>query len=439
MKNSKRLNLIISLLIIFNLQFAICNIYAQWFTQSLPTTNYLTTISCIDQNTGIAAGNQGTILRTTNAGLNWVIQNSGTFERFNNSFYPLVGGDLAVYLIGNNGIIRKSINRGVSWFSLQSPTSQLLLSIYFTNDVNGFIAGSDNTIFRTTNGGNNWLQLTTSLPSNTWLSTMVFRGFNTGWISGSSVNPVQYHLIKTTDAGNNWVIQNTPTSTFNINIGYNSQYSGDELWLAGSNVLYRSTDLGINWIQVSTPPGVSSSGDVIRAVFCRDARRVLVTTAGNNIPGIFVTTDYGISWVRQLSGNVGDIDFDFSPNGWAINEANFSNTVYRTTNGGGFTGFEPINNELPKAFSLSQNYPNPFNPNTKIKFDISSNVKSETSNVKLVVFDILGQEVTTLVNEQLQSGTYEVEWDAANFPSGVYYYKLSASDYTETKKMVFLK
>jgi len=96
----------------------------------------------------------------------------------------------------------------------------------------------------------------------------------------------------------------------------------------------------------------------------------------------------------------------------------------------------------PKSFSLFQNYPNPFKPVTKIKFDIPSTPLSsigEGPGVRLIIYDILGKEITVLVNEQLQPGTYEVEWDGSNSPSGVYFYRLITKDYSETKKMVLIK
>ena len=97
-------------------------------------------------------------------------------------------------------------------------------------------------------------------------------------------------------------------------------------------------------------------------------------------------------------------------------------------------GLTPISTEIPTAFSLSQNYPNPFNPVTNIKFDIP-----KSSFVKLVVYDLLGREVAALVNEQLKAGTYEADWNAADFPSGVYFYKMIADGYIETKRMVLIK
>ena len=97
-------------------------------------------------------------------------------------------------------------------------------------------------------------------------------------------------------------------------------------------------------------------------------------------------------------------------------------------------GIQPISSELPDEFMLSQNYPNPFNPNTIIRFQIAN-----LSNSKIAIFNALGQEAATLVNEQLKPGSYEVDWNAANFPSGVYYYRLTAGDYSVTKKMILIK
>jgi L-ascorbate metabolism protein UlaG (beta-lactamase superfamily) len=88
----------------------------------------------------------------------------------------------------------------------------------------------------------------------------------------------------------------------------------------------------------------------------------------------------------------------------------------------------------PEDFRLEQNYPNPFNPTTVISYQCSVN-----SNVKLSVFDILGKEVTTLVNEQKPAGSYAVQWNAAGMPSGIYFYKLQAGKYAETKKLVLIK
>ena len=103
-------------------------------------------------------------------------------------------------------------------------------------------------------------------------------------------------------------------------------------------------------------------------------------------------------------------------------------------------GIEPISSEIPQRYELLQNYPNPFNPVTKLRFSIPlSRGVAEGRGVLLKVYDILGKEIAVLVNENLKPGIYEIDWNATNTPSGVYFYSLITSDFTQTKKMVVLK
>lgn len=99
--------------------------------------------------------------------------------------------------------------------------------------------------------------------------------------------------------------------------------------------------------------------------------------------------------------------------------------------------------QIPKYFQLYQNYPNPFNATTKIRFDIHSSgfgkEKTDKLNVKCAIFNELGKEIAILVKENLATGIYEVEWDASNSSSGIYFYRLTASSYVQTNKMVLLK
>ena len=102
-------------------------------------------------------------------------------------------------------------------------------------------------------------------------------------------------------------------------------------------------------------------------------------------------------------------------------------------------GIEPINSEIPQRYELLQNYPNPFNPVTVIQFSIPLSVETTRRVVSLRIYDVLGKEIAVLVNENLKPGIYEIEWDATNIPSGVYFYSLITNEFTQTKKMVVLK
>ncbi len=121
-----------------------------------------------------------------------------------------------------------------------------------------------------------------------------------------------------------------------------------------------------------------------------------------------------------------------------------SSSDYITLKYDNLTAVNSYSNDIPPKFSLSQNYPNPFNPSTTINFAIPllKGVTGEAGRgvyTYLKIYDIIGSEVKTLVNQQLTPGTYSVDWDASNYPSGVYFYRLTAGEFIKTNKMILLK
>ena len=142
----------------------------------------------------------------------------------------------------------------------------------------------------------------------------------------------------------------------------------------------------------------------------------------------------GANWTSQSTPNTKclySVYFVNNSTGWAVGEAG---TIFKTTTGGGATLVEQNESTKPQKFALLQNYPNPFNPTTAISYQLSA-----FSHVNLKVFDMLGRKVATLVKEVKPAGTYNLQWDASNFPSGIYFYQLTAGGFTQIKKMVLVK
>jgi len=225
-------------------------------------------------------------------------------------------------------------------------------------------------------------------------------------------------IIKTTDAGLNW-------NVVYIYSLHDVSFSGNTGFVSGAGVILRSTDRGNTWSVVYSEPNVAFYG-----VFCIDSNNAAVIGDGGRI---LRTTNGGLTWLQQASGTgviLRAVHFIDTYTGWACGD---NGTILKTTTGG-FTAIEPISNEVPSEFKLHQNYPNPFNSVTGLKFEIA-----RLENVKLIVHDLLGRELFVLVNEELQPGTYEVEFNGLNYPSGAYYYRLIAGDYAETKRFVLIK
>jgi uncharacterized delta-60 repeat protein len=205
------------------------------------------------------------------------------------------------------------------------------------------------------------------------------------------------------------------------------------------------------WVQIYNGPGNNLDRAVSLAV---DATGNVYVTGVSRSGGIgtedYATIKYnsaGIEqWIQRYDGNSSDygnkLAVDASGNVYVTGRSTGSGTNYdyATIKYSQLVGITPTSNETPDAFRLEQNFPNPFNPVTKIKFDIQKSVvSSQYSVITLKVFDILGKEVAILINEQLQPGTYEVTFDGSDLSSGIYFYKLTAGDYINTKRMVLIK
>jgi hypothetical protein len=201
-------------------------------------------------------------------------------------------------------------------------------------------------------------------------------------------------------------------------------FSGDPETMTGwteyGGWIYNCGDSLTGMLVVPTPPG--------------DRRFLMSTGAGNLIvnPGD-TQTIIAAQLIARGTSNLNSV----------TKLKQLADVAIQLYNNGFVIGVEPISSEIPQQFMLYQNYPNPFNPITKIKFSIPAVGQRHAFDVRLVIYDILGREIEVLVNESatgsLKPGTYEVEWNGSDYPSGVYFYKLISGDYSETRKMVLLK
>lgn len=149
-------------------------------------------------------------------------------------------------------------------------------------------------------------------------------------------------------------------------------------------------------------------------------------------PSSFDNFAYRVRYVGQSAART------FPKNPWVMPKDTWQNKAVKTDQEKdpytSLLGVAPVNSGLPEKYSLSQNYPNPFNPSTVIQFSIA-----RAGYVTLKVFNILGQEVASLVNEEMPAGSYKYEFDASRLSSGVYFYKIQAGSFGQTMKMILLK
>jgi hypothetical protein len=199
--------------------------------------------------------------------------------------------------------------------------------------------------------------------------------------------------------------------------------SGANLCVAATNGVWTSTDSGTIWEHNLTTGYITGFGN--------DGTNLY---AVGSLPP-YRSSDDGISWMPvDDNGLVGSINstIQFTTAYAFINT--FGIGVYRRD----LSEITSIKQEqiesIPELFSLEQNYPNPFNPSTKINYTLP-----QKEFVSLKVYDLLGNELKTLVNEEKSAGSYELDFDAINLPSGIYFYRLQAGSFVETKKMIFLK
>jgi hypothetical protein len=317
-------------------------------------------------------------------------------------------------------------------------------------------------MFYSTDEGSNWMQVDTNFVF-TQTSRLVTNNDYNLYTNG------EFSIYSSTDNGITWLQKNRPSISGQINwIRIDSTgnlYS--QISTYESDYVYRSPDSGVSWYYIPL--------SFVQAFGCNTLGLLLCSTISHS-GGIYYnlskSTDHGISWNHvvnnvlflslmvtkegkvygyndfshsfQFSSDTGKAWINYNsglPSGRITSVAIDSygylfaatpDGLYRTIDQ--ITSLKQEDSRQPKKYLLIQNYPNPFNPSTTIKYDIP-----EMNFITIKIYDILGRDVAILVNEEKLSGNYEVEFNGKNLTSGIYFYQLSAGNYTEAKKMILLK
>ena len=394
---------------------------AGWFHQNSGTSADLKSVIFNHGNENIAwvCGENGTILYTSNGGLNWIQQNSGTTaELYAIVFMEIKGGP--VYACGDNGIILRTSDDGTNWNLIPSGISVTLRDI---SDFNFVAVGDSGVILKSSNQGLNWYQLSSPTLKNLYAVSSVFSNYIVGQ-DGILLNGI--------GSGTIWSVG---TSGVTNNLYGVPLFGSRDIAVGESGLILRSTNIGANWFTQN-----SFTQRTIRSTEYSVNNTSRIYCAGDS--GLIMkTTDYGNHWGFQNSGTDKDLYSVFfyldDNTGYAVGN---NGTILKTTDGGGIItslSSQPETENIPSGFILNQNYPNPFNPATVISYFLS-----EDRFVSLKVYDVRGNEIAVLVNEKQNRGVYNFKFSTVSFQlsSGIYFYSLTLDgSLFEARQMLLLK
>lgn len=387
----------------------------------------------------IFAGTNGGVFIYTTNGINWTAINKGLNYYNVNSLAVTTGDSGGRYIFaGTEKNIYLSTNNGTSWdSSLDLPEASFIgAAPNGTGGINIF-AGAPNSaggFLISTNNGASWAH--TSLFGSGYYGSFAEGPGGTNILVGGLGE-----IFISTNNGTNWTqsdsgLPGTPfttvavipngTSGMNYFAGTIKSYPTDIPIHVFAYGVYRSTNNGISWTAVDSglPYGFVYS-------FAVSNTNLFAGTSG----GVFLSTNSGTNWTAVNTG---------LPNNEEVTSLAVSGTnLFAGTYGSGvwmrpisemITGVTGKQDKSPASFSLQQNYPNPFNPSTIINYSLP-----KTSLVTIKVYDVLGKEVATLVNEQQFAGNYSVQFSGSKLSSGIYFYRMQAGNFVQTKKLLLLK
>jgi photosystem II stability/assembly factor-like uncharacterized protein len=379
--------------------------------------------------------NSPKIFRTTDGGATWLdVQTSGISKEL----YCVWAMSQNVVFVGEGEVsggakLLKTTDAGETWNVIYTtpPNRGFFNGLAFTK-ANGNVFGLAiaERIYRSTNFGNNWIELNAGVNgvSNAQNSLTIVDNI----FYGFGLNNGAARVRLTTDNSTTW-----NTYSLSVSGNYTSAiafHSNKGLGLAATStsppMVSRTSDGGLTWTSVNIGAGVTGT-----CYLNWIPNTPVVYILGSN-GGIKRSTDNGLTWTLTPTPGVTNLKhFDFYHTGMIVYGYAVSsdgNVIKLVDTLNILTGIN--NNQIPGNYSLDQNYPNPFNPSTSINYSIAA-----AGFVKLSVYDALGREIDVLVNEVKHPGNYESVWDASGFNSGVYFYKLQSGEFTQTKKMILIK
>jgi photosystem II stability/assembly factor-like uncharacterized protein len=399
---------------IITLLFFIPAAYAQWNLLNFPSNVRINDIVVQDFNLFATTEGDGIFL-STDEGITWRTVNTG----LTNTKVELLGVSDSIILAAtaNPFLVFKSTNDGLNWILANSGLPQIGVWSFVNSEANFFAGTQDSGIYLTTNNGLNWNRTDTGQIYNLTNEEPIDLAFNGNSLFAGLSNyggvGISNDYAKTWNKVllGFWV---QALSVCNGNVFAGTDYHG----------VFRSTNQGLSWSQVNT--GLTTL-DI--AAFGISNTNLFSGTLGG---GVFLSQDNGASWNAVNEGLTNLIVFNI-----AISDSNVFISTYNNIWRRPLAEMILITNVqsgLPAKFVLEQNYPNPFNLGTSFRFKIP-----QRSYVRLEIFNNLGQKVTTVVDEEKEAGDYEISWNAIGLSSGIYFYKLAAGTFAETKKLIILK
>jgi photosystem II stability/assembly factor-like uncharacterized protein len=436
MTKSININMWKTLLFIYVIILPNAKVFSQNFWEKIdsPTTKLLNSIMFIDSLNGWVAGDSGLIIHTSDGGLNWETQHTNDSLNVVNIFFLNNqlgwGSAWSSFYEPYGTYLLKTTNGGKNWSSEYFRISNTLVNaFYFLDSFTGFAIGYPQVFHKTTDGGLSWfpVNLDSSIVSGLPPYTIEFYSPLYGFACGG-IRDVRGVVWRTTDGGLNWstVVDSLTTEPLYdlhifdslnvISMGGDPEFGTSQVVTTNGGETWEYKALGIFYYPYSVDFRNSTEGWVPMG----EQRKFLYTT------------DSGLNWIKLStpdSINIAKITFSDSIHGYGIGPyGNLAKYSYQQP-----TNLVEVEKSISN-FNLLQNYPNPFNPTTTIKYSLANK-----GYVKLAVYNILGEQIATLVNATQNAGWYEVIFNGSAFSSGVYIYKIEVGNLVSARKLLLLK